>query len=100
MCACRVKANTYSKSKYASVIREVGGWDYLQRLLSTLEGIARKHSVDIATVASKWVLDEPQVLYQMCCLSAVYVRHQSCYNPDLYFYQYKVPVTFIAPGSD
>lgn len=61
MCTCRVRANTYSKSKYASVIREVGGWDYLQKLLSTLDGIAKKHSVDIATVASRWVLDQPQV---------------------------------------
>jgi aryl-alcohol dehydrogenase-like predicted oxidoreductase len=61
MCTCRVRANTYSKSKYASVIREVGGWDYLQKLLSTLDGIAKKHGVDIATVASRWVLDQPQV---------------------------------------
>ena len=57
----RVSANTYSKSKYASVIREVGGWEYFQKLLSALDGIARKHSVDIATVSSRWVLDQPQV---------------------------------------
>jgi len=56
-----VSANTYSKSKYASVIREVGGWDWFQKLLSTLDSIAKKHSVDIATVSSRWVLDQPQV---------------------------------------
>ena len=62
---CRVSANTYSKGKYASVIREAGGWDWFQILLSTLDGIAKKHSVDIATVSSRWVLDQPQVWCQV-----------------------------------
>lgn len=71
-----MSANTYSKSKYASVIREVGGWDYLQKLLTALNGIARKHSVDIATVASRWVLDQPQVRVLPVCCPACYTVTQ------------------------
>jgi hypothetical protein len=58
---CRLRADTYSKSKYASVISQAGGWDWFQGLLSALHGVAQKHGSDIATVASKWVLDQPQV---------------------------------------
>ena len=62
---CRVSTNTYSKGKYVSVISQAGGWAWFQQLLTVLDGIARKHSVDIATVSSRWVLDQPQVC---CCL--------------------------------
>ena len=58
----RVRADTYSKSKYASVISQSGGWDWFQSLLRELDGVARKHGADIATVSSRWVLDQPQVL--------------------------------------
>lgn len=58
--ACRVRADTYSKSKYASVISQAGGWEWFQALLTALHGVAQKHGSDIATVASKWVLDQPQ----------------------------------------
>lgn len=57
-----MRADTYSKSKYASVISQSGGWDWFQALLRELDGVARKHDVDIATVASRWVLDQPQVI--------------------------------------
>ena len=57
----RVRADTYSKSKYASVISQSGGWDWFQSLLRELDEVARKHDADIATVASRWVLDQPQV---------------------------------------
>ena len=60
---CRVSTNTYSKGKYVSVISQAGGWAWFQQLLTVLDGIAKKHSVDIATVSSRWVLDQPQV----CC---------------------------------
>ncbi|CAL8466033.1 g5569 [Coccomyxa elongata] len=59
--ASKVRVDTYSKSKYASVISQSGGWDWFQALLRELDGVARKHDVDIATVASRWVLDQPQV---------------------------------------
>ena len=74
----RVSANTYSKSKYASVIREVGGWEYFQKLLTALDGIARKHSVDIATVSSRWVLDQPQVRPCMHLLACVALLAKVC----------------------
>ena len=60
---CRVSTNTYSKGKYVSVISQAGGWAWFQQLLTVLDGIAKKHGVDIATVSSRWVLDQPQV----CC---------------------------------
>jgi aryl-alcohol dehydrogenase-like predicted oxidoreductase len=71
-----VKVNTYSKSKYASVLNEFGGWGPLQELLQVLHSIAEKHSssssssssndgssssISIADVAQKWVLDKPTV---------------------------------------
>ncbi|KAL4854303.1 putative aldo-keto reductase 1 [Chlorella vulgaris] len=56
-----VKINTYSKSKYASVIGQAGGWDWFQSLLQALSAVAKKHGVTIADVACRWVLDKPQV---------------------------------------
>lgn len=56
-----VQINTYSLSKYASVINQRGGWDWFQVLLHTLDEIGKKHGVGIAEVASKWVLDRPAV---------------------------------------
>ena len=47
--------------KYKLIIDDFGGWDLFQRLLSTLSAIARKHGVDIATVATRAILDRPQV---------------------------------------
>ena len=80
---CRVSTNTYSKGKYVSVISQAGGWAWFQQLLTVLDGIARKHSVDIATVSSRWVLDQPQVccarpmaghaICSLCCITAVIV---------------------------
>jgi len=42
--------------KYKLIIDDLGGWALFQRLLRTLRGIADKHGVDIATVASAAVL--------------------------------------------
>ena len=47
--------------KYRLIIEEFGGWDAFQRLLQALQRIAMRHGVDIATVATRWVLDRPQV---------------------------------------
>jgi aryl-alcohol dehydrogenase-like predicted oxidoreductase len=47
--------------KYRLIIEEFGGWDAFQALLRLLDGIARKHGVSIAAVATRWVLDQPQV---------------------------------------
>jgi len=59
-CARRVRLDTSSLSKYASVVREVGDWDWLQRLLAALSGVARRHGVSVADVAQRWVLERPQ----------------------------------------
>ena len=37
----RVQVNTYSKSKYASVINEAGGWAWLQELLAALAAVGQ-----------------------------------------------------------
>jgi aryl-alcohol dehydrogenase-like predicted oxidoreductase len=47
--------------KYKLIIEDFGGWALFQRLLSTLERIAVKHRCDIATVASRAMLDRDQV---------------------------------------
>lgn len=50
-----------SLRKYLPWIQLWGGWDKFQSLLRTLHIIAQKHSVTIANVATKWVLQQPQV---------------------------------------
>ena len=47
--------------KYKLVIDEWGGWDLFQVLLGTLKAIADRHGAGIAAVATRWVLDKPQV---------------------------------------
>jgi len=47
--------------KYLLIIEECGGWDAFQALLETLAAIARRHGVGIASVASRWVLEQPRV---------------------------------------
>lgn len=50
-----------SLTKYKLIIDDFGGWNAFQNLLRTLQNIANRHGVDIATVASRHVLDRPQV---------------------------------------
>jgi aryl-alcohol dehydrogenase-like predicted oxidoreductase len=50
-----------SLTKYKLIIDDFGGWDLFQALLRSLRKVADRHSVDIATVASRYVLDLPQV---------------------------------------
>jgi aryl-alcohol dehydrogenase-like predicted oxidoreductase len=47
--------------KYRLIIDEFGGWARFQRLLSALSAIARRAGTDIATVATRWVLERPMV---------------------------------------
>jgi aryl-alcohol dehydrogenase-like predicted oxidoreductase len=47
--------------KYKLIIDDFGGWDLFQELLRTLRRIADQHASDIATIASRWVLERPQV---------------------------------------
>lgn len=47
--------------KYRLIIEDFGGWNLFQELLRTLQRIAGKHGVDIASVASRAILDRRQV---------------------------------------
>src|SRR6056297_89065 len=47
--------------KYRLMIEEAGGWDALQDLLGGLKSVADRHQSSIASVAARWVLDQPQV---------------------------------------
>ncbi|HUZ62562.1 MAG TPA: aldo/keto reductase [Acetobacteraceae bacterium] len=51
----------WSKMKYRRFVEAIGGWGVLQRLLTTLDVLARKHGVSIANVATRWVLEQPAV---------------------------------------
>lgn len=50
-----------SLTKYRLIIEEFGGWPRFQELLAAMSKIARRHSVSLANVATRWVLDRPQV---------------------------------------
>jgi aryl-alcohol dehydrogenase-like predicted oxidoreductase len=47
--------------KYKLIIEDFGGWSLFQELLRTLSAVSRKHDSDIATVASRAVLDRDLV---------------------------------------
>lgn len=59
--------------KYRLIIDEFGPWDLFQTLLATLRGIADRHGVALASVATRWVLDQPQVAGAI--VGARYARH-------------------------
>jgi aryl-alcohol dehydrogenase-like predicted oxidoreductase len=48
-----------SLSKYKLIIDDFGGWELFQHLLRTLRTIADRHGVDIASVASRAILERP-----------------------------------------
>ena len=50
-----------SLAKYKLIIDDVGGWAVFQQLLAGLSVIAKRSGTDIATIASRFVLDQPQV---------------------------------------
>jgi aryl-alcohol dehydrogenase-like predicted oxidoreductase len=47
--------------KYRLIIDEFGGWPLFQELLRTLATIGRKHGCNIATVATRAMLERPEV---------------------------------------
>ena len=53
--------NTYSLQKYKNMVDTWSGWKLFQKLLNALDKIAKKHQVTIANVATRFVLDKPQV---------------------------------------
>lgn len=50
-----------SLNKYKLIVDEFGGWELFQQLLTALSRIAIRHKTDIATVASRAILDRPGV---------------------------------------
>lgn len=50
-----------SLTKYRLIVRDTGGWDAYQNLLETVAEVADKHGVSIPNVASRYVLDRPEV---------------------------------------
>ena len=50
-----------SLAKYKLIIDDFGGWPLFQELLATLRAIGRKHGASLTAVATRWVLDRPQV---------------------------------------
>jgi len=57
----RVGLGNRSLIKYKLIIDDFGGWDLFQQLLEVLATAAARHGSDIATVASRAILDRPQV---------------------------------------
>ena len=53
--------DTYSLQKYMNMIDSWGGWNLFQELLIALDEIAKKHNVQIANVATRFILDRPAV---------------------------------------
>jgi aryl-alcohol dehydrogenase-like predicted oxidoreductase len=47
--------------KYQLIIEDFGGWDLFQQLLMVLAQVAKKHNSDVASIASRAILDRPQV---------------------------------------
>ncbi len=47
--------------KYKLIIDDFGGWGLFQELLTVLAGIAVRHGTDIASVATRAILDRPAV---------------------------------------
>jgi aryl-alcohol dehydrogenase-like predicted oxidoreductase len=47
--------------KYRLIIEEFGGWRLFQELLSALRAVANRHEVDIATIALRATLDNPDI---------------------------------------
>jgi aryl-alcohol dehydrogenase-like predicted oxidoreductase len=50
-----------SHTKYKLIIEDFGGWELFQHLLLTLKTIAIQHGVGLGEVATRWVIDRPQV---------------------------------------
>ena len=57
----RVELTTASLQKYKNMIDIWGGWQLFQELLQVLNTIAKKHNCSIANIATRFILDKPQV---------------------------------------
>ena len=57
----RIDLDTASLQKYKNMIDFWGDWSLFQELLEVLNEIAIKHNVNIANVATRFILDKPMV---------------------------------------
>ncbi|MDJ1018118.1 MAG: aldo/keto reductase [Paracoccaceae bacterium] len=59
--------------KYRLVIDEFAPWERFQRLLGALKSVGDRYGVSLSEVATRWVLDQPQVAAAI--VGARYARH-------------------------
>ena len=59
--------------KYRLIIDEFGSWERFQDLLRALKAVGDRHGVSLSAVATRWVLDQPQVAAGI--VGARYARH-------------------------
>ncbi|MEO1789744.1 MAG: aldo/keto reductase [Pseudomonadota bacterium] len=59
--------------KYRLIIDEFGSWEVFQGLLRALKAVGDRHGVSLSSVATRWVLDRPQVAAAI--VGARYARH-------------------------
>jgi aryl-alcohol dehydrogenase-like predicted oxidoreductase len=59
--------------KYRLIIDEFGPWTRFQALLGALKEVGDRHGVSLSSVATRWVLDQPQVAAGI--VGARYARH-------------------------
>lgn len=52
---------TWSQMKYIRFIQAAGGWSLFQQVLERLNQVAKKHQTSIANIASRFVLENPNV---------------------------------------
>ena len=57
----RADLTTASLQKYKNMIDMWGGWQLFQELLEVLNNISQKHDCSIANIATRFILDKPQV---------------------------------------
>lgn len=57
----RRELTTSSMQKYKNMIDVWGGWQLFQELLHVLDNIAKNHQCSIANIATRFILDKPQV---------------------------------------
>lgn len=57
----RAELTTASLSKYKTMVDSWGGWSLFQDLLLALDGVAKRRSCSLASVATRYVLDQPAV---------------------------------------
>ena len=69
--------NTLSLRKYMRMIDAWGGWNLFQELLSSLKKIAQKYNVNIANVATRYILAKPAVAGVIIGVRLGIVEHRS-----------------------